>query len=248
MSRYDFRYSSVLFFPVLTTPGPIYLMAMLWSMLLHLILLLLLIMTTEEAKAAASSKLSLTKPGCQEKCGNLSIPYPFGIGDDPKCFLNKYFQFFCNTTNGDPQLMMYSDSDVKPIFNISLHGQLATTMFAAFKCYAGEEKDLVGNNYQWELPESYMLSDTRNRFITVGCDTSGTLYDYNGEAFYVAYSSGCLNDTKETLLSCDDGLRCCQTTIPKGITGFYITTGSLYNFSYTWNISRCGYAFLCDKD
>ncbi|XP_010248293.1 PREDICTED: wall-associated receptor kinase 2-like, partial [Nelumbo nucifera] len=206
-------------------------------------------MTTEEAKAAASSKLSLAKPGCQEKCGNLSIPYPFGIGDEPKCFLNEDFQFFCNTTSDPPQLMMmHSISDDKPILDISLQGQVATTMWAASECYAGEGNDLVVNTSSWELPEPYMLSDTRNRFITVGCDTSGILDGYNGEAFYIGCSSGCLNDTKETLLPCDNGLGCCQSTIPKGITGLNISTESIFNFSYTWNINRCGYAFMCDKD
>nr|GMD98563.1 wall-associated receptor kinase 2-like [Ipomoea batatas] len=39
----------------------------------------------------------LAMPGCQEKCGNLTIAYPFGIGK-PKCYLEEPFQVNCNSS------------------------------------------------------------------------------------------------------------------------------------------------------
>nr|DAD39464.1 TPA_asm: hypothetical protein HUJ06_013787 [Nelumbo nucifera] len=201
-------------------------------MLLHFVILLLMTKAVV-APAAALSTSSLTKPGCQEKCGNVSIPYPFGVGDDPNCFLNEYFRLFCNTTND----ALILDTNV-PILNISMQGQLTTTIWAAFECYAEGGKHRVGKHTFWKLPEAYMISDTRNSFMTVSCHTTGVLYDYYKDSFYVGCISRCLNETKSTGLSCEDGLGCCQTTIPKGITGFKISTGSINNFSYTWNIRK----------
>nr|XP_029123306.1 wall-associated receptor kinase 2-like [Elaeis guineensis] len=51
-------------------------------------LLLLLLLGTAEV---ASANTSL--PGCPEKCGNITIPYPFGIG--PNCSLEG-FEVTCN--------------------------------------------------------------------------------------------------------------------------------------------------------
>ncbi|KAL2473866.1 wall-associated receptor kinase-like 22 [Forsythia ovata] len=61
---------------------------------------------------------ALTKnPHCQNKCGNLTIPYPFGIGE--KCYLAERFAVTCNhSTNSayldffDSQVFNISESDV----------------------------------------------------------------------------------------------------------------------------------------
>ncbi|KAL0380836.1 UNVERIFIED_CONTAM: Wall-associated receptor kinase-like 8, partial [Sesamum angustifolium] len=59
---------------------------------IHLFVSTLCLMTS------AALALSLAKPGCQETCGNVTIPYPFGIGS--QCYLKSSFAVICeNSTN-----------------------------------------------------------------------------------------------------------------------------------------------------
>ncbi|KAF8081155.1 hypothetical protein N665_0902s0009 [Sinapis alba] len=62
---------------------------LLWS---HLSLLLVLIL--------ASADLTASRSSCPSHCGNISIPYPFGIGKG--CYLNEWFAIQCNnSTSGE---------------------------------------------------------------------------------------------------------------------------------------------------
>ena len=62
---------------------------LLWS---HLSLLLVLILVSADLTASTSS--------CPSHCGNISIPYPFGIGKG--CYLNEWFAIQCNNfTSGE---------------------------------------------------------------------------------------------------------------------------------------------------
>ncbi|CAI9767176.1 unnamed protein product [Fraxinus pennsylvanica] len=63
--------------------------------LLHMFFLLSL------AVAHPSNSTNNTKPGCQSCCGNVEIPYPFGIG--PNCFMNSNFSITCNTSSNPPK-------------------------------------------------------------------------------------------------------------------------------------------------
>ncbi|KAI5331653.1 hypothetical protein L3X38_021779 [Prunus dulcis] len=57
----------------------------------------------EDEKAALPQ---IIRPHCQPQCGNLTVPYPFGICDG--CYLQEQFNITCNdsTQPPTPQLMI----------------------------------------------------------------------------------------------------------------------------------------------
>lgn len=52
----------------------------------------------------------IVKPECQSQCGNLKVPYPFGIiseeNRDRNCSLNKGFEITCDTSTNLPMALM----------------------------------------------------------------------------------------------------------------------------------------------
>ena len=59
---------------------------------------ILVLLTYELAEAAAAP---IAKPDCNSSCGNLKIPFPFGIG--PRCYMDKLFEVVCNGSGSSPK-------------------------------------------------------------------------------------------------------------------------------------------------
>ncbi|KAJ6713166.1 hypothetical protein OIU79_009205 [Salix purpurea] len=62
---------------------------MVWKLVFQSMLMLLMF----QLAAAAPP---IVKPGCRDRCGDISIPYPFGIGNN--CYMNESFSIECNKT------------------------------------------------------------------------------------------------------------------------------------------------------
>ncbi|KAL6127250.1 hypothetical protein ACLB2K_075291 [Fragaria x ananassa] len=148
-------------------------------LLLQLSLAAVLLATTMLAASQAPP------PDCNETCGGVSVPYPFGLSDG--CYLHvpgqdsqQPFKIICNTTTSQTSLQ-FSDSDNFPtnIANIFVEESALQVMMApSYNCYTNNTyNSSMDKVMDLNLPPSYTLSD-RNKVYNLGCNKVTKLIGY----------------------------------------------------------------------
>ncbi|KAJ4806952.1 Wall-associated kinase family protein [Rhynchospora pubera] len=222
------------------------------------LLLLTLLVFLHLPLPAAHASAPISIPGCPSTCGNITVPFPFGI--DPGCF-REGFNLICNESYNPPQLFLsrdvevfhvyynnkYSDFDyiIFDIFRrsirikqISPSGTIHTSVIASCFCYNSSSNYQFGTRavtkldlYQ-NLSIPYLLS-TSNSLFVIGCPNQlGYLID--GQDNYVA---GCTPDCRASQYSLDAtnkssiGVGFCQISIPSGVAEYFPDIKVLGNFT-----------------
>ncbi|XP_026662445.1 putative wall-associated receptor kinase-like 16 [Phoenix dactylifera] len=197
---------------------------------------LLLRLASVLAAAAAATPDALH--GCQAKCGNVTVPYPFGIGKG--CFMEG-FDITCNES-----VAYLSDTNIDVVKINLTEGLLVVNQYMAQDCYSKDGKD---NDYN--IPSinitgmPYKFSDSRNKFMAVGCDTLAVLRDDE-----LGLKTGCItscNSTRNIPSGTCAGIGCCETPIPKGLTAFEVIVDGPMNHTNCWDFNPCSYGFLADE-
>ncbi|PSS00112.1 Wall-associated receptor kinase [Actinidia chinensis var. chinensis] len=189
----------------------------------------------------AALAVSQALPGCENQCGNISIPYPFGMREG--CYIDGQFLVTCDDSNDPPKLfLMNSTIEVTDIF---LFGELRLSYWIGYDCYTAQgTRDKNFNT--WMNSNRFPISNTRNKFTAVGCDTYAVIGGVRGRK----YTTGCLSlcDSIENVIngSCS-GIGCCQTSIPKEVRGFQIEIFSYDNHTSVWSFNPCSYAFVAEE-
>lgn len=194
--------------------------------------------------AAADGQVAL--PGCNDTCGDVKIPYPFGTGmssskRQQNCSLEEKFSLTCNASTSK----LYRNTI--EILNISLEGQMEVSFYVSRLCEG--DRDGKANDPYLRIP-SFAISSKENKFITVGCDNYGYLNSiYNGST----YSTGCLtrcygNDPAGILKINEEnctGVGCCQVDIPPGMKNI---TVQVFRFPESLEpMENCGYSFVAKR-
>ncbi|XP_073011898.1 wall-associated receptor kinase 5-like [Typha latifolia] len=205
-------------------------------------LLVLVVLLLGDASAA-----NISLPGCRDKCGDVSVPHPFGIGDG--CYVEG-LNVSCNESYSPPRPFINPDINTQmQVLEISLVPANVRVLLedAAYDCYAGN------NNTDWSdmginiSATAYLFSDTRNVFTAIGCATVGYIEGQNGDDIY---GSGCSSRCKKLDSVASGGLctraGCCQTNITKGLDYFIVTLGNL-NHTDVWTYSPCSFGMLVEK-
>ncbi|GAB4828505.1 hypothetical protein Ancab_039343, partial [Ancistrocladus abbreviatus] len=124
---------------------------------------------------AEAAQFPLAKPRCRSTCGNVSIPYPFGIGKG-------YF-----STHGDFSLKCIDNQtifgDNIEVSNISIHGKITVSHYMSYDCY-DESGHRVDHFDGWFQLTNFVVSADDNKLVALGCDTCATMMGYKNETPY----------------------------------------------------------------
>ncbi|XP_010063910.2 putative wall-associated receptor kinase-like 16 [Eucalyptus grandis] len=193
---------------------------------------------------ASRSSSQTVSSNCQETCGNVSVPYPFGIGEG--CSLNNYFVIGCrvpdNTTSTPKPYLWDSNTEV---LDISLDGELRINTYIGKDCYKDSGVRQQPRTFAYSVLSAFPFSNTKNKFTAIGCDTVAVIAGSNGQGFSSGCLSVCARIDDVTDGACD-GIGCCQTPIPKMLLNYNASVSSMNNHSNVWSFNPCSYAFIVE--
>ena len=150
----------------------------------HLVIIIIIFLFPLKGSAE-----SMVKSGCQDTCGNITIPYPFGIGSG--CYLDPRFEITCDVSRNPHYPLLLNDTVVS---NISLDYVLINHSISRF-CYTNNtDKSLSMNSSVFP----FSFSHTQNKFVAIG---SG-VFAFITQSPSKNYSTGCASLEGETLKYC----------------------------------------------
>ncbi|XP_078440238.1 wall-associated receptor kinase-like 8 isoform X2 [Wolffia australiana] len=192
---------------------------------------------------AASNAINNTlNPSCKSKCGNVEIPYPFGIGEG--CHMQEHgdFRVFCDESTSPPKPTIPSNPPLE-ITEIDLHeGLLRVKVPVSYRCVSetGETTSKIFNYDFTGLP--YAISNLWNDFLVMGCDVLGVLrLEERDTGCLVSYNRAIVLPRESCL-----GLDCCVVSFRGTLSNVTVGISSPLNYSQFTGLSRCGAAFFAE--
>ncbi|KAK1410815.1 hypothetical protein QVD17_37355 [Tagetes erecta] len=191
--------------------------------------LLIFLTLSTATTSTALAKYAMT--GCNDTCGNVRIPYPFGIGSN--CSVSQWYTVDCNSSI--PYLPALNHLEV---LGVNLEDQIVTVNTPKITDCQNPNR----NNSQtmsMDLGNTpFLYSKSHNKFVFEGC---GNAVMMDNGSVLTGCSTTCRNDTSIDINSCV-GINCCQATIPHYLKSYNVT------FERAGGDGRCGSAFLVDEN
>ena len=214
------------------------------------VLLLLIVPHLLGAAAATAQRVAL--PACRDRCGNITIPYPFGVGAG--CFRDDGrggFQLECNDSRSTPRLTVTG-------YGMRITGLSVATsearahLRATRRCYDSRGR-LVSQSGATFVPlvgSHYLFSQAKNRLVTLGCPSLGYLNDVAG--YYVSGCMAMCQPQKFNASGSCTGVACCQSTIPPAVDYYepflldFTKEHRDRDIAFYSNKTTCRYVFLVE--
>ncbi|TKY72413.1 Wall-associated receptor kinase 8 [Spatholobus suberectus] len=188
---------------------------------------------------------TIAQPGCNYECGNVSIPYPFGM-DDPKCYANEWFEIECNSTSqGEEPVPYLKYINLKVIF-IDIPSGTVWIKNPIYRIGTKCHRNGTGPTGINLEGGPFVYSQDYNSFVAVGCQNSGVLYS-NGwivsACVSMCYAGGREKDKTMDVASCR-GTYCCETSLPPHLSKCNITIGTISSAENVTKGQGCAYALF----
>ncbi|CAN6248319.1 unnamed protein product [Urochloa humidicola] len=199
---------------------------------------LFLIMVAKAIVAAPPVAL----PGCPERCGNITVPYPFGtrLG----CF-HHGFNLTCDESQDPAKLLAGDGMEVEDISLPEGTVRIRSKMVSV-------SPDAPNGSWPAGLMTTELVVSTKhNRFVAMGCDFLAGLIvpDYDQ---YIGVCAVLCQDVEAGRATTADtscsGVMCCQTPISLSLASYRVQASDLGNLSSGNSASGHGAMFIADKD
>ncbi|KAG4381368.1 hypothetical protein GLYMA_15G133400v4 [Glycine max] len=191
--------------------------------------------------SAQNQKETIARFGCDSKCGNVSIPYPFGMRK-PKCYASEPFEIECrhnkNGSQGEKLIAPYLKYINLEVMYIDLEYGTVGIKNPIF--HPGCDNTSTGINLEGG---PFVYSQDYNSFVTVGCQNAALLL--SNDTILTACVSVCYDDPKNANMmdvsSCR-GKYCCETSLPPYLQAYNVSVGTVEVKSEIK--PECGYGLI----
>ncbi|XP_071692319.1 putative wall-associated receptor kinase-like 16 [Rutidosis leptorrhynchoides] len=182
------------------------------------------------------TRASLAKPGCQEKCGNLTIPYPFGIGTN--CYSHKSFEVMCDGSAEDIAPLRFVNNHIFPILEIST--EWVSVVHKVYLTYGNKSGSKPA-----PLDRYFRYSHDKNVYVALGCDCYVFFQvPHTGSGTWFNCTSMCDQILPDKNISdiCNGMNRCCQSSVPVGTSAFSVVKRN------SEGLEMCSAALITEKN
>ncbi|XP_022683521.1 wall-associated receptor kinase-like 2 [Setaria italica] len=178
------------------------------------------------AAAATPLAANITLDGCERKCGEVDVPYPFGTSYG--CH-RRGFKVICDRAYSPPKLFLGGDGAGLEVLGISVQNRTVRVRATIWSFAADNTSDVVVKIIPANL-EPYVLSTDRNSLVIVGCGfrasarTTVSSLQLQGDAVIASCAPSCTvnNQQKHQQPNLCEGNGCCEAAIPTGLSSLSI--------------------------
>nr|QUF58260.1 cell wall-associated protein kinase 3 [Craterostigma plantagineum] len=188
-------------------------------------------LSTTSAIPSSSISIPMAKPNCSETCGNITVPYPFGMSSE--CSIGLHFLVECRNSTNPPTLFLPS-IDLQ-VTDIRVNGTIVVKYpVTPINCTAVKKKESLGGTLSGS---SFTISADGNTFTVFGCRNSIFL-QINGTGY-----SGCFPACGVAYMQDS-----CQIDIPPRPLELIYTYQSTTDTQPGNATQYCGYAFPVERE